>query len=57
MAVNETRNRGWWLPGGHVDRGDDFVSSAHRETQEEGGIDIVLTGVLQVQHMLTRFAL
>ena len=28
VAVNETRNRGWWIPGGAVDYGESFVVGA-----------------------------
>ena len=24
LAVSESRNRGWWIPGGAVDYGQDF---------------------------------
>ena len=52
IAVNECKNRGWWLPAGHVDRGQNFVQAAYRETLEEAGIDIELKGVLAVEHSL-----
>ena len=51
-AVEESRERGWWLPAGHVDRGQSFVAAAIRETQEEAGIDVELRGVLAVEHTL-----
>ena len=25
VAVNETRNRGWWIPGGAVDYNENFI--------------------------------
>ena len=53
LAVNESRQRGWWLPAGHVDRGQTFVEAAHRETEEEAGIAIKLVGVLAVEHTLS----
>ncbi len=45
LAINESRGRGWWLPGGFVDPDDDFESAAHRETLEEAGIKIKLEGI------------
>jgi len=53
LAVNETRNRGWWLPAGSVEPGETFVQSALRETLEEGGIKIKLEGILRVEHSIS----
>jgi len=49
LCVKESRNRGWWIPGGKLDHGDDFYSAALRETREEAGIDIDIKGVLRVE--------
>ena len=50
VAVNETRNRGWWIPGGAVDSGESFVNGALRECREEAGIEVDIKGVLRVDH-------
>jgi 8-oxo-dGTP pyrophosphatase MutT (NUDIX family) len=50
LAVNESRGRGWWIPGGGVDKSETFIEAAHRETREEAGILIKLNGVLRVEH-------
>ena len=50
VAVNETRNRGWWIPGGAVDFGENFIQGAIRECKEEAGIDVELKGILRVDH-------
>jgi 8-oxo-dGTP pyrophosphatase MutT (NUDIX family) len=50
LAVKETRNRGWWLPAGLVDPGEDFSQAAHRECLEEALIRIKLKGILRVEH-------
>ena len=50
LAVNESRNRGWWIPGGAVDSGESFAAAAHRECVEEAGIDVDLKGILRVDH-------
>ena len=47
-AVNETRDRGWWVPAGWVDPGESFADAARRETKEEAGIDVKVIGVLRV---------
>ena len=52
LAVLEQKNRGWWLPGGFVEGGDDFVTTAHKECLEEAGINIDLKGVLRVEHSM-----
>ena len=64
LLVRETRERGWWIPGGHVEAGEEYVAfslsldvlicgsffqAAHRETLEEGGIDIRLLGLLTLE--------
>ena len=38
LAVNETKNRGWWIPGGAVDAGETFRTAAMRECIEQAGI-------------------
>ena len=38
LAVNESKNRGWWIPGGAVDAGGSFQIAAHRECMEEAGV-------------------
>jgi 8-oxo-dGTP pyrophosphatase MutT (NUDIX family) len=50
LAVNESQNRGWWIPAGGVDKNETFIDAAHRETKEEAGIEISLKGVLKVEH-------
>ena len=50
LAVNETRGRGWWIPGGAVDAGETFAMAAHRECREEAGMKVTLKGVLKVDH-------
>lgn len=30
LAVKETGIRGWWIPGGHVERREDFIDAAKR---------------------------
>ena len=54
LAVEENKQRGWWLPGGFVENGDDHFSTAIKETQEEAGIDITLKGILRVENTMTR---
>ena len=48
--MKESRNRGWWLPGGRVDPPESFHEAAIREAKEEAGIDIELKGILRVEY-------
>ncbi|CAD8201686.1 unnamed protein product [Paramecium pentaurelia] len=56
LAVLETKNRGWWLPGGRVDPGEQFEKAALRETLEEAGINVTLKGVLRVEQDIDQFS-
>jgi len=40
----------WYLPAGHVEPGESFAQAAVRETWEESGLAIRLTGILQIVH-------
>ena len=49
LLTQEFADVGWWIPGGRVDAGEDLVLAAIRETKEEGGIDIKITGIYQIE--------
>jgi phosphatase NudJ len=40
----------WYLPAGRVEPGETFADAARRETLEESGIPVTLTGILRVEH-------
>ena len=48
--MNESRNRGWWIPAGAVDYNESFIDAAKRECLEEAGVQVDLKGVLRVEH-------
>jgi 8-oxo-dGTP pyrophosphatase MutT (NUDIX family) len=51
LVVHERKHgQLWYLPAGRVERGETLVEAAVRETREEAGIDIVVEGILRVQH-------
>ena len=50
LVVNETKNRGWSIPGGGVDFGENFIQGAIRECKEEAGIDVNIMGLLKVDY-------
>uniref|UniRef100_M4BF72 Nudix hydrolase domain-containing protein n=1 Tax=Hyaloperonospora arabidopsidis (strain Emoy2) TaxID=559515 RepID=M4BF72_HYAAE len=50
LLVQEFANSGFWLPGGRIDSGENPAQAAIRETKEEAGIDIRLTGLLKLEY-------
>lgn len=50
LAVNEIKERGWYLPGGRVDPPESFQEAALREAKEEACIDVILKGVLKHEY-------
>ena len=50
--MDESKNRGWWIPGGAVDAGETFAVAAHRECLEEAGVKINLMGIIKIDHYL-----
>jgi phosphatase NudJ len=51
LLVHERKHgQCWYLPAGRKEAGESFQQAALRETREEAGIDVVLEGVLAVEH-------
>lgn len=51
LIVHERKHgQRWYLPAGRVERGETWVEAAHRETLEETGVPVRVTGVLRVEH-------
>lgn len=48
--VQETDTKNWYLPAGRVEAGETFFEGARRETREESGLDVELTGIVRVEH-------
>ncbi|KAJ4460777.1 putative NUDIX hydrolase [Paratrimastix pyriformis] len=63
LLVQERLDEGFWLPGGHVDPAESPIAGAAREVLEEAGIEVNITGLLQVnyspspRHVRVRFIL
>ena len=54
LLVQEGKEQGhgqWYLPAGGVEPGEDLVSAAVRETLEEAGVDVEVTGLMAIEHM------
>ncbi|RQM23291.1 hypothetical protein B5M09_000704 [Aphanomyces astaci] len=50
LLVQEFACSGYWLPGGRVDAGETPEAAAIRETKEEAGMDVRLTGLLKLEY-------
>ncbi|MGW5414660.1 NUDIX hydrolase [Actinomadura geliboluensis] len=48
LMIRRTDNDNWALPGGAIDLGESVTQAAIRETKEETGIDIEITGLLGI---------
>ncbi len=54
LLVHEAKHgQHWYLPAGRVEPGETFMQAAHREVIEEAGLDVVLEGIVRVQHTPT----
>lgn len=48
LMIRRTDNDNWALPGGAVDLGESVTQAAIRETKEETGIDVEITGLVGI---------
>lgn len=48
LMIRRTDNDNWALPGGAIDLGESITQAAIRETKEETGIDIEVTGLVGI---------
>ena len=53
LLVRETDEKGWMFPGGAVEKGETVVEGVVREVLEEAGIDVEITKVICVEHLIT----
>jgi 8-oxo-dGTP pyrophosphatase MutT (NUDIX family) len=56
LLVQPSVDEGWCGPGGTRESGESLAGTARRETHEETGIDVQVTGVLEVRLAWTGFA-
>ena len=51
LLVHERKHGGgWYFPAGRVEPGETLAQAAVRETREEAGIDVELTGIYRIEH-------
>ncbi|MEU8804783.1 NUDIX domain-containing protein [Spirillospora sp. NPDC048819] len=48
LMIRRTDNDNWALPGGAIDLGESVTQAAIRETKEETGIDVEITGIVGI---------
>lgn len=51
LLVQESKHgQPWYLPAGRVEAGESFAVAAVRETREEAGIPVRVTGVIRIEY-------
>ena len=50
LAIEETKDWGWWLIGGHLEYGEVYSDCALWEIEEETGIKAELKGILRFEY-------
>ena len=51
LMVHERKEaQDWYLPAGRVEPGESLVQAAERETFEETGVEVTVTGILRLEH-------
>lgn len=51
LLVHEAKHgQLWFLPAGRVEPGETFAEAAVRETLEEAGVPVTLTGLVRIEH-------
>src|ERR1051325_10853628 len=48
LMIRRTDNDNWAVPGGAIDLGESLTQAAIRETKEETGIDVEITGLVGI---------
>lgn len=53
LLIHEVKfDQTWFLPAGRVEPGETWIDGIQREAIEEGGLPIVLDGLLRIEHTL-----
>jgi phosphatase NudJ len=50
LVQEKLQDNPWYIPAGRVEAGESLVEAAEREVEEEGGIPVIVDGVIRVDH-------
>jgi phosphatase NudJ len=51
LVVHERKHgQLWYLPAGRVEPGESLIAAAERETLEETGVSVAITGIVRLEH-------
>ncbi|MBI1323991.1 NUDIX domain-containing protein [bacterium] len=51
LLIQERKHgQAWYFPAGRVEPGESYVEAAQRETFEESGVKVRITGLLRIEH-------
>ena len=50
LVQENLQDNPWYIPAGRVEVGESLVEAAEREVEEEGGIPVIIDGVIRVDH-------
>ncbi len=54
MVHERDHGQTWYLPAGRVEPGEELMHAAQRETLEETGVEVTITGVIRIEHFPRR---
>jgi 8-oxo-dGTP pyrophosphatase MutT (NUDIX family) len=54
LVVQEHLHKGYYFPGGAIDPGEDPATAGKRETAEEAGVEVDITGILRMEYSPAR---
>ena len=50
LVQENLRDNPWYIPAGMVEPGENLIEAAEREVAEEGGLPVIVDGVIRIDH-------